>query len=176
MELHRNTGRVFRNSVLILAFGVLIISVPALLALIGRRFFLGPWLWYLLGGAIILAGILSIYNSFRPFKFVANEHELVVVDGGLKVRLPWQAVEAITIERLESAQEQEAPYLILWPSLGAVNRKPSYTRKSDGRKGFHLIDIDDLRETPQQAAELLSNHVGPKFAVIGTLPERGKAR
>ncbi len=163
MELHRNTGKVRRTNLLIAAFGALCVSLPALLGLLGREFFLGPWFWYIAGGVAVAVGVYGIYSSLRPFRVELQEAGLVLRVGGLNSTVPWGSVAAITIERLSYLKPPALPHVILWPAEGVdLGAKPTY--KKDGRAGYELAQLDDLVETPDEVVAILQRYAGAKFS------------
>lgn len=167
MELHRDSGRVLRTAVFASLFGVLGVSLPTLLDLIGREFVVGPWLAWLFGGVVLLIGLSMIYSTLRyPFRFVAGEASLIVRSGRLNTEIPWESLAAVTIEKLHYLDPSSSPHLIIWPAPGVdLGVKADYRRKGQDQAGYDVVDLHDLRESTDEVIAVLRSRVKDKLGV-----------
>jgi hypothetical protein len=162
MNLHRNNAKIRRQTLQGMAFGVLVVAVPWLVGLLGREFFLGPWVWYGIGGLITLVSLLVFVMSFMPFRFILSEEGVTVRADSLNATLPWSAVHALTLEHAPGTEPKESPRLVLWPMPGtAVTGKPRVHR--DGQAGYPILDLDDFTESAADVQAALSRYAGAKF-------------
>ncbi|MEV4345258.1 hypothetical protein AB0J83_12345 [Actinoplanes sp. NPDC049596] len=167
MELHRDTGKMLRTAIFLTAFGALGVALPTLIGLIGYEFRLGPWLIYILGGIVLLGGLINLYSVLRrPFRLAVEGTVLIVRSGGLKADIPWESLDAITIERAHFLDPPAAPHVIVWPAPGVnLGSSSTYRRKNDDRTGYLIIQTDDLREPYPEVAAFFHRFAGHKFTV-----------
>jgi hypothetical protein len=165
MELHRNTVRSVRLAIGLTALGVLSIALAFLISLLEVRLLLGPWIWYAVGALITVVGVYALRSSLRPFRIRIDDDTITVRAAGLNAVVPWDAVGAITIERLSYLPRSASPYLVLWPADDIdFGCRPSY-RKGD-RVGFLLVELDDLHEPVADVVGALQRFAGPRFAEV----------
>jgi hypothetical protein len=165
MQLHRNTAKIRRSMLIVLALGLLALFTPALLGLIGREFFLGPWACYVVGAIIAIVAIYGLLNTLRPFHLEVTDAGLSVRADSLTTTLPWTSVAALTIERDPGANSNAPPNVMLWLSEDTdVGAKAA--RKNDGRAGYRLLSLNDFKEPAGQVVDVLRRYAGDKLVVV----------
>lgn len=80
--------------------GLCAIAAPCFLSLAGRRFALGPWLWWGGGTLVVVFGLWGIYAGLRRFRIVIDAAGLTSDTAMLKAVVPWDCVKAVTIQQV----------------------------------------------------------------------------
>ena len=124
-------------------------------------------------GAILL-GVVALLAALRPFRFRINADGLTVRRPGLRRQIPWAEVDALVLDRPPARDGRPAtPRLLLVPPPGVTLGGPATARHPlDGRPAVELLDLDQVREKPEQVAEALTRFGGDRFV---DLPARRRA-
>ncbi|MFC4022127.1 hypothetical protein ACFOW4_29915 [Micromonospora sp. GCM10011542] len=159
MELRRSRGALVLPLVCVLA-GVVLLALPRDDALLRTLVAVGA----------ILLGVVALLAALRPFRFRIDADGLTVRRPGLRRQIPWAEVEALVLDRPPARDGRPAPpRLLLVPPPGgpATARHPV-----DGRPAVELLDLDQVRQKPEQVAEALTRFAGNRFV---DLPARRRA-
>jgi hypothetical protein len=122
------------------------------------------------GGVFGLAGLIVLIGSLRPTRIAFSDQGLSVKSEGTEFEGtefegPWSQVEAITISTIpkQNEDDEERHNLVLYvmPHV-KMKRPPAYPIWSE-KKGYVLIELSNVRETPQQVAEILRHYAKDKF-------------
>ncbi|SCL38266.1 DivIVA domain-containing protein [Micromonospora rhizosphaerae] len=154
MELHRNRSSL-PLAILCVVGGVVLLScsregrvLPILVALGSIAL-----------GAVVLVGVL------RPFRFAIGPEGLDVRRSGLRGTYRWDQFDALA---LEDAPRQDgrpgAPRLLGVPAAGMPpGPKATAQHPVDGRAAIELLDLAQVRETPEELAAALTRFAGDRF-------------
>jgi len=104
-------------------------------------------------------------GTLRRFQIAVNESGLIVHTEGCDFEGSWDQVDAISIETvpLPTATGGALSQLVLWLPEGVPMRHRPKFPGPDGRKGYRLVEISDLVETPEQVVAALQRYAGSKF-------------
>ncbi|MDQ7907790.1 hypothetical protein RB614_25030 [Phytohabitans sp. ZYX-F-186] len=162
MELHRK-GWTDRSLALKgMGVGAVGLLIAAFGLLIG-----GPLGGYLvvfagIGGVfLILVGLLVFALSMRPFRISFGESGVSVHCEGLRFEAGWEQVEAINIERMPTPTERHM--LVMWLSDDVRTGEQPTFPPGAARKGYAVVEMDQLRESREEVAALVNQYAGPKF-------------
>ncbi|GAA4730003.1 hypothetical protein [Phytohabitans rumicis] len=168
MELHYS-GRDDRKLALVgLIYGILSVPVGALLGLVlgglGWAFALFGWVT---GFFAFLAGAVVLVMSFRPFRIALDDAGLTVRSEGHRFDGPWDLVEAINIEQTSVGEPPETRrLLVLWVREEVrMRHRPSYPH-GGVRKGHVLVDLGNIRESPDEVAAILDRYAKTRFRTM----------
>jgi hypothetical protein len=124
-------------------------------------------------GAILL-GAVALLAALRPFRFRITADGLSVRRAGLRRQISWAEVDALVLDRPPVRDGRPAtPRLLLVPPPGVMLGAPATARHPlDGRPAVEVLDLDEVREKPEQVAEALARFAGDRFV---DLPARRRA-
>lgn len=164
MELHRNRRYDRKLSLVGIVYGIVSFAVGAGIALMGGRS--GPLLvtLWVSGGFFFLLGIIVLFGSFKSFRIAFDERGLIVHSNGLDFEGSWDTIDGISIEPVVAPGNppRNLNILVLWlPPRVPMKSQPRFP--GAGRKGYHLTDLGDVTETPEQVAQMLQRFAGHKF-------------
>lgn len=154
MELHRN-----RSSLPLAIFCMLGGVVVLALSHPGR---LLPMLVAL--GAIVLGAVVLV-GALRPFRFVIGPEGLDVRRPGLRGTYRWEQFDALALDdEPRPGARFGSPRLLGVPAAG-LPPGPKVTARHplDGRPAIDLVDLDQVRETPDEVAAALARFAGDRF-------------
>ncbi|MEV4760626.1 hypothetical protein AB0J86_36745 [Micromonospora sp. NPDC049559] len=119
-------------------------------------------------------GILGFGS--RSFRFAIGPAGLAVRHRGVDQSLPWPDIDALVLNQpLASWGDQPlapgVPLPLLVPAAGsAAARLPRTARHPiDGRPAVRLLDLNEVRESPDEVAEALARHGGERFTDVRAL-------
>lgn len=115
----------------------------------------------LIGGFVLLAALVVLGSSLRPFRIAFNQSGLSVNCEGQRFDGPWDQVEAISIERLMTQDERYA--LVLWVRPGVPMKNAPTFPPNGARDGHVLCELSDIRESREEIALALQRFAGAKF-------------
>ncbi|GAA0403567.1 DivIVA domain-containing protein [Micromonospora gifhornensis] len=133
----------FGLSVLVLA------DEPSLLAVVGGVLFVAFNGWRLVTAVV------------RPFRFRIDADGLDVRVTGLRRTLAWHEIDAIVLCR--PAATGPAPWLLLVPAAGVLDRPLTEPSPVDGRKGLLLLDLGTVRQSVDEVTAALIRFGGGRF-------------
>lgn len=164
MELHRKSSGP-GSGLTIIGFGILAILVPYLLSLVGRSFLFGPLFWWIGGGIAVLAGCWGVYEGVRGFRIRIDESGVFADTALIKVTLPWESIEAVTIQKLSpTSPEKDTSHLIVWQFAGREPAtKPNFRDQATGRRAYNIVDLGSVVESPEELAEGLRHYAGVRY-------------
>jgi hypothetical protein len=126
------------------------------------------WVVWISGGFFFLVGCYVLATTLRPFRIAFSDAGLSVRSEGHVFEGPWDQVDAIGISTLPALNENQKDrhHLVLWvPRHVKMRHAASYPTWSQ-TKGHVLIELNNLRETPEQVAEILRKYAGEKFRLL----------
>lgn len=153
MELRRNRGTLVLAAICVLG-GVTVLAVG------GHRV-----LRTLVAlGAVILGGVVLL-GALRPFRFVIGPDGLDVRRPGLRGTYRWDQFDALALADGPPVQGRPGtprllgvPGAALPPELRATARHPV-----DGRAAVELLDLAQVRQTPDEVADALARYAADRF-------------
>ncbi|MCM0677639.1 hypothetical protein NCC78_23550 [Micromonospora phytophila] len=157
MELHRNRGALVLPLVCVLG-GVVLLALPGQDAVLRRLVAVGA---VLLGGAVLV-------SLLRPFRFGISADGLTVRRPGLRRVIPWQEVAALALDQPPALQGRPStPRLLLVPAPGTMIDVPADAHHPvDGRAAVELLDLERVREKPDEVAAALARYAGDRFVDV----------
>jgi hypothetical protein len=164
VELHRAGGGDRKLALGGLAYGLVTFAVGGVFAVVGA--WLVAFVVWASGGFFFLLGLILLVGSLRPFRIALSESGLVVQSEGHRFAGPWSQVEAISIEQTVPAGSPplSRSLLVLWVADGVPMRhQASFPPQGNGRKGHVIAEMDNIRETHNQVAEILRTYAGDRF-------------
>ncbi|GAA4459107.1 hypothetical protein [Phytohabitans houttuyneae] len=167
MELHRAGGGDRKLALVGLVYGVVSFAVGGLFAAVGA--WLVSFIVWVPGVFFFLLGVIVLLGSARPFRIALSEAGLDVRSDGHRFTGPWSQVDGISIEQTAPAGTPplSRSVLVLWVADGVPMRhRPSFPPGGDGRKGHVIAELDSLRETHNQVAEILRRYAGARFRPV----------
>nr|MDT0659346.1 hypothetical protein [Micromonospora sp. DSM 115978] len=161
MKLHRDDRGSRRLAGIATGYAVVALLVGGAFALLGARLTIITVIVWGSGAFFLLVGALLFLSTLRRFQLVLNETGLIVHVGGCDFEGTWAEVDAISVEPvvLPNGTQQ---HLVLWVSdLIPKQGRPRFS--VGGRRGYRLIEISELVESPEQLAAALRRYAGPRF-------------
>ncbi|MFV2022405.1 DivIVA domain-containing protein [Micromonospora sp. LOL_023] len=159
MELHKRRGGL-GTGLSLLVFGVFILlclPIDGPMRIL-RAVFLGA------GGALI-GGVLVFY-AVRPFRFRIGADGLTFRSKGAARSVPWNDVATVVLDQPApgAGNVRPSPRLLLTAADGADVGLPM-TASSTAYDGgcAVLLDLGDVKESPEQVAEALTRYAGDRF-------------
>ncbi|MGK5742167.1 hypothetical protein [Micromonospora sp. URMC 103] len=154
MELRRNRGSVVLPLVCVLG-GVVLLAMPSRGSALRNLVAVGV---IVLGGAVLLGAV-------RPFRFAIGPEGLSVRRPGLRRTIRWSDLDALVLDVPPASQSRPAsPRLLAVPAPGVALGPPATARHPvDGRAAVELLDLDEVRERPEEVAAALTRHAGDRF-------------
>ena len=128
--------------------------------------------------ALLLFGVLAFAAGLYPLRLLLRPDPVTIGAAGLLVRaaginglVPWPAVESVLLAtHIDPTSGNRTTRLVLVPAPGAGLGVPVESAGAgDGRPSVVLLSIEDIRERPDQVAEVLRRFAGPRF-VDATIP------
>jgi hypothetical protein len=167
VQLHvTNRGDRFL-SLIGVGYGVVAGVVGALFAVAaGRPTAVSLVLW-VSGGFFFLVGLIVLVGTLRPSLIAFDDRGLSVRSGGHVFEGPWDDVDAIGISTVpkQSENDQERHNLVLWVPPHVKMRRPASYPVWSVHKGHVLVELSNLKETPDEVAALLRRYAKDKFRV-----------
>ena len=161
MELHRDDRGSRKLAGIAAGYALAALLVGGVFALIGQRLTIITVLLWGSGGFFLLVGALLFLSTLRRFQFVLSETGLVVHAGGCDFEGTWAEVDGISVEPVVLPNGTQN-HLVLWLSdLVPTQGRPRFS--AGGRRGYRLIEISELVESPEQVADALRRYAGPRF-------------
>jgi hypothetical protein len=117
------------------------------------------------GGFFGLLGLIVLVGSLRPTRIAFSDQGLSVKSQGTEFEGPWSQVEAISISTIpkQNQDDKDRHNLVLYlPPQVKMKRPPTYPVWSE-KKGYVLIELSNVKETPEQVAEILRRYARDKF-------------
>lgn len=119
------------------------------------------------GGFFFLLGLYLFVKSLSPTRIAFDDNGLVVRSEGHVFEGPWSQVDAIAISTIpkQNEDDKERHNLVLWvPPHVKMRHAPTYPIWSQN-KGHVLIELSNVKETPEQVAEILRRYAKDKFFI-----------
>jgi hypothetical protein len=164
VELHRAGGGDRKLALVGLVYGLLSFLLGAVFVAVGGR--LVAFIVWGSGGFFFVLGLIVLVGSLRPFRIALSETGLVVQSEGHRFAGPWSQVDGIYIERTVPAGSPplSRSLLVLWVADGVPMRhEATFPAQGGGRKGHVIAEMANIRETHNQAAEILRRYAGERF-------------
>lgn len=152
VELHRNRG-VLPLALVCVAGGVMVLAVAGD----------GPVLRMLVALAIVLIGVKVLVGALRPYRCVLGPDGLEVRRPGLRGTYRWEQFAALALD--DAGRLVGVPGAGLPPGLPATARHPR-----DGRPAVELLDLRQVRESPDEVTAALTRYAGDRFTDARTPP------
>ena len=120
------------------------------------------------GALFVVCGVVIVRQEREPFRFGIGAEGLMLGVAGIDRLVPWTAIEALVLDRplpkLHDSGTRSGPYLVLVAAEGSdlVSGWPERTL-SDGRRGRLVLELDDVRQSREQVAEMLRIYGGDRF-------------
>jgi len=115
------------------------------------------------GALFFVAGIIVLLAALRPFRIAFSDWGLTAHTETLDFEGPWDVVEAIHIEQIRIGEATELrTFLVLWLDDGVPMRRPPTFPPGAVRKGYVVVELENLKETPEQVAAVLARYAGEK--------------
>jgi hypothetical protein len=117
------------------------------------------------GGFFALIGLYLLIKTLQPTRLAFDDHGLVVRSEGHVFEGPWDQIEAIAISTIpkQNEDDKDRHNLVLWvPPHVKMRHKPTYPIWSE-KKGHVLIELSNVKETPEEVAAILSRYARDKF-------------
>ncbi|GAA4618918.1 hypothetical protein [Saccharopolyspora hordei] len=117
---------------------------------------------------LLVMGIATLIGSLRPFTLRVDGRGILLEHPARRVRveLAWQQIEQVSVEKLPRPRGERgaATYLTVWLRGGenpGVPQKRAIRR--DGRVGYRLLDVNDVRESADELRTTLSHYGASVF-------------
>ncbi|MFI7427461.1 hypothetical protein ACIBPB_10780 [Micromonospora sp. NPDC049836] len=144
MELHRSRGALPLASACVLG-GAMVLALAGS-GLLRRLVAVGA---ILIGGAVLV-------GALRPFRFGIGPDGLVVRRPGLRGTYRWEQFEALALD--DAGRLLGLPSAACPPAARTTARYPG-----DGRAAVELLDLTQVRESPDEVAAALARWSGGRF-------------
>ncbi len=167
MELHRAGGGDRKLALVGLVYGLVSFAAGGVFAALGG--WLVAFIVWVPGTFFFILGLILLVGSMRPFQIALSETGLVVRSDGHRFAGPWSQVDGIYIEQTVPAGTPplSRSLLVLWVADGvAMRHEASFPPQGDGRKGHVIAEMDNIRETHNQVAEILRRYAGERFRPV----------
>ncbi|MFU8872952.1 hypothetical protein [Micromonospora sp. SL4-19] len=151
MELHRSRGTLPLAIVCVLG-GVMVLVAGE------------GWVLRMLAAlGIVVIGSAALVGAVRPFRFVIGPEGLKVRRPGLRGTYRWEQFDSLALD--DAAKLVGVPGADLTPSLPTTVRHPG-----DGRPAVELLDLTQVRESPDEVVAALTRFSGGRFTDARTPP------
>lgn len=160
MELRRSRSLLV-GGIVLLAFGVFML-------LCGRTDSAFRAIATLIIGvfSLLMGGVLAFYG-LRPFRFYIGFEGLTVRLTGIDRLVPWTEIDAIVLDQplpVLTGTKTPSPVLLLVPASGSTLDLPLMHRSPvDDRPCLVLLELHDVRESPDEVADALARFGGSRF-------------
>ncbi|SBT45670.1 PH domain-containing protein [Micromonospora auratinigra] len=144
MELHRSRGNL-PLAVICLVAGVMVLGLAVE----------GSTLRLLVALAVVLIAGRVLVGALRPFRFVIGPDGLDVRRPGLRGTYPWQHFAALALD--------DAGRLVGVPGTGPAGLRTDARHPVDGRPAVELLDLRQVRESPDEVVAALTRWSGGRF-------------
>jgi hypothetical protein len=164
VELHRAGGGDRKLALVGLVYGLASFAAGGLFAAVDV--WVVSFVVWAQGGFFFVLGLILLIGSLRPFRIALSESGLVVASEGHRFAGPWSQVDGISIEQTVPAGSPplSRSLLVLWVADGVPMRhQASFPPQGNGRKGHVIAEMDNIRETHNQVAEILRTYAGERF-------------
>ncbi|MCW3817704.1 hypothetical protein ONA91_24935 [Micromonospora sp. DR5-3] len=104
-------------------------------------------------GAVVLGGVVLV-GAVRPFRFLIGPAGIEVRRPGLRGTYRWEQFEALALD--------DAGRLVAVPAAG-LGLRTTARHPRDGRAAVELLDLRQIRESPDDVAAALSRYSGGRF-------------
>lgn len=151
MELHRSRGNL-PLAVICVAAGVMVLGVAVEGSLLRMLVALG---------VVLIAGMVLV-GALRPFRFVIGPEGLDVRRPGLRGTYRWEQFEALAVD--EGARLVGVPANDFPAGVRITARHPR-----DRRPAVELLDLNQVRESPDEVVAALTRWSGGRFTDARTL-------
>ncbi|MET7969035.1 hypothetical protein [Micromonospora sp. NPDC005305] len=152
MELHRNRGAL-PLAVVCVAGGVMVLAVAGD----------GPVLRMLVALGVVAVGVTVLVGALRPFRCVLGPEGLEVRRPGLRGTYQWEQFAALALD--DAGRLVGVPAAGLPPGPRVTARHPG-----DGRPAVELLDLRQVRESPDEVTAALVRYAGDRFTDARTGP------
>jgi hypothetical protein len=99
--------------------------------------------------------------TLRPFHVRFTESGLSANHDGLRFDVTWDQVEAINIERMMTQDERYM--LAVWLDPSVQMKFPPHFPPNAVRKGYGIVEVEDITESREELAAIISRYAGAKF-------------
>lgn len=106
-------------------------------------------------GAVLVGGAVLV-NALRPFRFGIGPDGLVVRRPGLRGTYRWEQFEALALD--DAGRLLGLPSAAFPPGTRTIARYPG-----DGRAAVELLDLAQVRESPDEVVAALTRWSGGRF-------------
>ncbi|BCB82516.1 hypothetical protein GCM10022251_69720 [Phytohabitans flavus] len=164
MELHRAGGGDRKLALVGLVYGLVSFAVGGVFVAVGG--WLVAFIVWVPGAFFFALGLILLLGSLRPFRIALSETGLVVQSEGHRFAGPWSQVDGIHIEQTTPTGNPplSRSLLVLWVADGVPMRHAaSFPPVGNGRKGHVIAEMDNIRETHNQVADILRRYAGDRF-------------
>lgn len=124
---------------------------------------------------LLMGGVLASYG-LRPFRFHIGAEGLAIRQSGLNRLVPWAEIDALILDQpLPTLAGNKVPsaVLLLVPASGsALDRPLTHRSPVDDRPCFVLLELNDVRESPDEVAAALARYGGNRFTDFRELTRR----
>lgn len=160
MELRRSRSFLV-GGIVLLAFGVFMLlcgRTDSVFRAIGAM---------IIGGlSLLMGGVLAFYG-LRPFRFHIGTEGLTVRLPGIDRLVPWAEIDAIVLDQplpVLTGRKTPSPVLLLVPASGSTLDRPLTHRSPvDDRPCVVLLELHDVRESPDEVVAALARFGGSRF-------------
>jgi hypothetical protein len=157
VELHRSRGTL-PLAIICLAAGVMVLAFAVEGSVLR--------LLVALGVVLIAGGVLV--GALRPFRFEIGPEGLQVRRPGLRGTYRWEQFDALAVD--------EAGRLVGVPGTGfPPGARTSARHPRDGRPAVELLDLGQVRESPDEVVAALTRWSGGRFTDARTVSAGGPA-
>lgn len=160
MELRRSRS-ILVGGIVLLAFGVFML-------LCGRTDSAFRGIGTLIIGvlSLLMGGVLAFYG-LRPFRFHIGTEGLTVRLPGIDRLVPWAEIDMIVLDQplpVLTGRKTPSPVLLLVPASGSTLDSPLTHRSPvDDRPCLVLLELQDVREAPDEVGAALARFGGSRF-------------
>ncbi|MDG4805564.1 hypothetical protein O7634_02170 [Micromonospora sp. WMMD1120] len=159
VELRRSRGALVLALVCVLG-GVVLVALPPDGALLRTIIAVGA----------IALGAVALVSALRPFRFRIDPEGLTIRRPGLRRVVPWAEIDALVLDEPPRRDGRPSPpRLLLVPAPGVLMEPVTARHPLDGRPALELLVLDQVREQPEQVADVLTRHAGDRFVDLPAL-------
>ncbi|MCW3816312.1 PH domain-containing protein [Micromonospora sp. DR5-3] len=154
MRLHRNTPKVLRFHLGMLCWGGLCVFAGWLAEVTDRGW---PPFYYLGGIGLLIWAVCGLVALSWTFHVDVDSSGLTVRCLGATTRLPWAAVEAVTVRKAGDSWSSPVLEIRLAPGFKLRRR---WGAERAGRRTYQLLSLDDFTLPPEEVIAVLRRHGG----------------
>jgi hypothetical protein len=124
-------------------------------------------------GGVLLGGV-ALIGALRPFRFAIGPEGLDVRRPGLQRTIRWDEIDALALDQPPRREGRlSSPRLLAVPAAGVtLGLPPTGHHPVDGRAAVELLDLEQVRDRPEEVAAALTRFAGDRFVDV---PERRRA-